>query len=100
MADNSLPIGSLITCCECGIQFAFHKDVEASWRKTHKVWVCPNGHRQVWTEKNDQEKELDALRVKVKELETQLAESQQKLEQESAKVADLTARLEIWEPSK
>lgn len=98
MAENNLPIGSLITCCECGIQFAFHKDVEASWRKTHKIWVCPNGHRQCWLE-NVQDKELDKLRAKVKDLEGQLATSNKKLEVETAKVADLIARLEIWEPS-
>ena len=100
MADSDLPIGVMNTCASCGVQFALHKDVETVWRGSHKAFVCPNGHNLAWSDKTPQEKELDALRARVKELEAQLVETKQKLEQESVKNTNLATRLELWEPSK
>jgi peptidoglycan hydrolase CwlO-like protein len=75
------------------------KNVTAQWRKNHHSFVCPNGHSLSWNDESDQEKELKALKEKVKELETKLQAAQNDVANEKKRADELAAELEIWKPS-
>lgn len=34
----------LISCYECGVQFAINEKFDSNLRKNHKLFYCPNGH--------------------------------------------------------
>jgi hypothetical protein len=90
-----------VTCCSCGILFGFPKRVQKEWRRTDNGFYCPNGHPLAWNKptETDESKKLKKLRVEVKELKTKLESAQTKADTQEKKVAELTAELEIWQPS-
>lgn len=78
-------------CAECGIKFGIDQKVVVHWKKSHKQFVCPNGHTLSWNEPSADQKELEALRIEIKELKEKLAITE-------ARVTELTAELELWQP--
>ncbi len=88
-----------LTCVECGIEFSFSKKVEDQWRRTHKLFYCPNGHGQQWTGETPDQKELKELRIKVKGLEDKLVTIALRATESNKRVEELTAELELWRPS-
>lgn len=88
-----------INCPSCGIAFGFNKNVERIWRESHKSFFCPNGHAQSWAEASPSEKEHQARKEKVTELEKKLAVAETELEAAKKKIEELTIELEIWKPS-
>lgn len=49
-------------CAWCGIPFALTVDLRNKLLKCHNTFYCPNGHRQSYVEKSEEEK----LREKIK----------------------------------
>ncbi len=81
------------TCADCGIKFGLDSQVIVHWKKSHKKFVCPNGHRLTWGNKEiDSSKETEALRLEVAELKAKLAKA-------LTKVDLLTTELELWRPN-
>lgn len=46
-----------VTCCNCGIVFAFDENRIKTLKRTHKEFYCPNGHSQYWPGESDIERE-------------------------------------------
>lgn len=92
---------NLVTCCNCGVPFAFSTKLEELWRRDEKTFYCPNGHPQVWKkpEVSEEQKELKKLREEVKSLKTKLDEALTLTETQKKKIEELTTELEIWRPS-
>lgn len=90
-----------ITCNTCGIEFKFLKKVEELWRKSEKVFFCPNGHNLVWSKpkESEEEKELKKLRAEVNELRTKLVAAEKKAEDQKKRADELSSELEIWRPT-
>jgi seryl-tRNA synthetase len=89
-----------VTCCSCGILFGFPKRIEKEWRRNEKGFNCPNGHPLIWTKAAaDEQKEVDKLKAEVASLKTKLESAQAKADQKDKRIAELTAELEIWQPS-
>lgn len=53
-----------ISCCECGLVFAFDENYVNRFKKSHKFFYCPNGHAQHFPQKTEEDK----LRGQVKAL--------------------------------
>lgn len=51
-------------CAWCGIPFALTVDLRNKLLKCHNTFYCPNGHRQSYVEKSEEEKLRDQLKVK------------------------------------
>lgn len=45
-----LTLGSLITCGECGIRFAFDSELHDRRRNDGRTFYCPNGHPRAYIE--------------------------------------------------
>jgi hypothetical protein len=90
-----------IDCVDCGISFGIQVHIAALWEKNCKKFSCPNGHVLTWRKPTQtaEQKEINELRLKVKDLETKLEEVQKSLSTEQQKNAELTVELEIWKPS-
>jgi hypothetical protein len=86
-------------CAECGIKFGIDKKVVINWTKSHKTFVCPNGHKLSWGEQSSDEKELIALRIEAEELKEKLATALIDIDIQKVKVTDLTNELELWRPT-
>ena len=86
-------------CPDCGIFFGIPKEMEATWRTSHKQFFCPNGHSLSWRGETPQQKELVTLRKKVETLQTKLDAALKDVADQTKKVEELTLKLEIWEPS-
>ncbi|MGD0077066.1 MAG: hypothetical protein ABSB91_00410 [Sedimentisphaerales bacterium] len=54
------------TCIECGIVFAMPDVLHAEFRRSHKSFFCPNGHRQYYPGKSD----LEIANERIAQLET------------------------------
>lgn len=80
-------------CADCGILYGFDKRIEAQWRKSHKAFVCPNGHRLAFNKIEDSPEE------KIKTLEAEISKLTGDLKAANATIADLQLELEIWKPS-
>lgn len=59
---------TVLTCCHegCGIVFAVPDWWEKNRRRDHTSWYCPNGHRQFFSAKTEQEKQIEALQAQVR----------------------------------
>lgn len=86
-------------CAECGLRFGIDKGVIAIWKKSHKSFVCPNGHTLSWKDITPEEKELAALRSEVAELKKSLSEKTAAYEELIQQSQKLTTELELWKPS-
>lgn len=45
----------ILTCGECGIEFAVPSRWVTQRRNNHKTWYCPNGHRRHYPSENKEE---------------------------------------------
>lgn len=92
---------NIVSCCDCGIKFAFDKSIEKMWRESEKNFFCPNGHSLHWPKpkETEEQKELKSLRSKVTDLESKLAAALEDVAKEKKRADDLQAELEIWRPS-
>jgi len=52
------------TCCQCGISFALNKDFRERRIADSKLFYCPNGHRNMYSDS-----ELDRLRKRIERTE-------------------------------
>lgn len=86
-------------CASCGIVFGISREVTKNWKENHHKFVCPNGHTLSWDGPTEQDKELKALKEKVKLLEEELDESKKEAKALRASVENLQQELEIWKPS-
>lgn len=51
MADfSTVQEWTVIDCCTCGALFAVPIEVKAKWRSTGKLFYCPNGHSQHYSD--------------------------------------------------
>ena len=92
---------NIVSCCDCGIKFAFDKKIEEMWRESEKTFFCPNGHHLHWSKPKEtpEQKELKSLRSKVTDLEKKLEAAKQEADNQKKRADDLQAELEIWRPS-
>lgn len=51
-----------VTCCECGIAFAFDKNFHNRRVADHKIFYCPSGHSQHFTDKSEVERLKEQLK--------------------------------------
>ena len=51
----------LETCCNCFMVFAMPEEFQARRRKDHQGFYCPNGHRQYYNAKSEEDKLRDQL---------------------------------------
>lgn len=95
---NSCTIEAYV-CAECGITYGLDRAVVAMWRKSHKKFVCPNGHSLAWDEETPEEKELKSLKEQVKSLSDKLTAALKDNEDQGKRIEELVTELEIWKPS-
>lgn len=90
-----------VTCAECGIEFSFSTKIEKLWRKSGKTFYCPSGHTLHWAVEVEtpEKKELEKLRVEVKDLKSKLEVAMKDAESQKKKSDELTLELEIWKPA-
>lgn len=86
-------------CPTCGIVFGIPKEMETIWRNNHNSFHCPNGHSLSWSGESPKEKEHKLRLKEVENLRDELAKTQKELEAQKKKVEELQTELEIWRPS-
>lgn len=52
-------------CCDCGVPFGLTEEHQRRLRRTHEWFYCPNGHRQYYPGKTDNEKKIERLEGQV-----------------------------------
>src|SRR5258708_4363532 len=87
-------------CCGCGILMGLEPSVITSWKETHKIFTCPNGCKNTWSGKTEQEKELEKLREEVKVLKEKLVVVSHDLDIQKELNVTLVGELEIWSPNR
>jgi RNase P subunit RPR2 len=78
-------MAQMITCCDCGIAFHVPDQWLESRRSDKKVFYCPNGHQQAFTQS-----EADRLRLERDRLKQQLAQKDDEIawQREQRKIGD------------
>lgn len=71
-----------LNCIECGIEFGLAGPLYERRVKDHRDFTCPNGHKQRFTGKSDEQKAIERL----ERIEQTLWESNR----------ELTEELEVW----
>lgn len=85
---------SFVTCCRagCAVTFGMPQHMEQQRRKDHEEFYCPNGHRQYFPGKSEEEKLKEQLAQAEREKQLLIkkkewAEQGRQLAQHDAKVA-------------
>jgi hypothetical protein len=86
-------------CAVCGILYGLDKHVESVWRKSHKIFYCPNGHELCWNEETLEQKELKTLRIEIKDLKAKLEALSAERDAQTKTREELQMKLEVWRPN-
>lgn len=89
-----------ITCADCGFLFGLNKPIVDIWRKSHKQFMCPNGHPLSCPAPSQQDKDLAAAREEVKKLSAKLTAALADAASQKNRADKLAEELEIWNPRK
>ena len=69
-------VGTLIIeeCCECHVPFGMTQAMNDLMRRTGKLFYCPNGHPQLYTESTEQKlrKEVEDAKAQAKRFEVKM----------------------------
>lgn len=76
----------------CSVQFAFTRAFYDLARKDHRWWYCPNGHRQAYTGKTEEQKRLDQAKVENERLRARWLAERDQAEAAKREAAEAKAR--------
>lgn len=69
-----------LMCGECHMFYALTKDHYQHLKSTHKVFHCPNGHKQAYREFTAHDQEVQALKAEIERLKKELEKANMKVE--------------------
>lgn len=78
-----------VTCCSCGVEFGMTPEYQKFRRRDHKMFLCPNGHSQSYTEPAEDPKDAEITVLKARVVD---------LQDKADKLALVIAELDIWKP--
>ena len=59
----------VVNCCNCGVAFALPSHLKRTLEETHRLFYCPNGHSQLYSDETEAERLKRELQAKNFELE-------------------------------
>jgi len=76
-----------IECYNCGVIFSVSNELDQNFRKTKKLFYCPNGHGQSYTKGTAEilSEQLQDKKNRVFELENEVARLERKLKRKPCK---------------
>lgn len=85
---------TVISCCNCGVQFGITESFERWRRKDHEWFYCPAGHAQHYSGENETEKLRSQLAAKDREIAAQRSrvEAEQRRVTEAREQRDTVTR--------